>query len=104
MKDTATIMLDTSGAGLHKRGYRAVGVVAPLRETLAAAMVMLSQYRGRDPFCDPFWRLGHHRHRGRPHCQEPGSRPGPVLLRSEVALAVLTGLDGRRQRGHGQGV
>ena len=54
MKDTATLMLDTSGAGLHKRGYRARGVDAPLRETLAAAMVMLSRYRGRDPLCDPF--------------------------------------------------
>ena len=54
MKDMATLMLDTSGAGLHKRGYRAQGVVAPLRETLAAAMVMLSRYRGRDPLCDPF--------------------------------------------------
>ena len=54
MKDTATLMLDTSGAGLHKRGYRAQGVVAPLRETLAAAMVMLSRYKGRDPLCDPF--------------------------------------------------
>ena len=54
MKDTATLMLDTSGPGLHKRGYRAVGVAAPLRETLAAAMVQLSRYRGRDPFCDPF--------------------------------------------------
>ncbi len=54
MKDTATLMLDTSGAGLHKRGYRAQGVDAPLRETLAAAMVLLSRYKGRDPFCDPF--------------------------------------------------
>ena len=54
MKDMATLMLDTSGAGLHKRGYRAVGVTAPLRETLAAALVLLSRYRGRDPFCDPF--------------------------------------------------
>ena len=54
MADQVTLMLDTSGAGLHKRGYRAVGVVAPLRETLAAAMVLLSRYRGRDPFCDPF--------------------------------------------------
>lgn len=54
MKDVATLMLDTSGAGLHKRGYRAVGVVAPLRETLAAALVTLAKYRGRDPFCDPF--------------------------------------------------
>lgn len=53
-KDEAALMLDTTGAGLHKRGYRAVGVEAPLRETLAAAMVLLSRYRGRDPFCDPF--------------------------------------------------
>ena len=54
MKDVATLMIDTSGAGLHKRGYRAQGVDAPLRETLAAAMVMLSRYKGRDPLCDPF--------------------------------------------------
>ncbi len=54
LKDTAALMLDTSGPGLHKRGYRAQGVAAPLRETLAAAMVLLSRYRGRDPLCDPF--------------------------------------------------
>lgn len=54
MKDTASLMLDTTGPGLYKRGYRAVGVAAPLRETLAAALVLLSGYRGRDPFCDPF--------------------------------------------------
>ena len=54
MHDHVTLMLDTTGPGLHKRGYRAVGVAAPLRETLAAAMVLLSRYRGKDPFCDPF--------------------------------------------------
>ena len=54
MKDVAALLLDTSGPGLYKRGYRAVGVAAPLRETLAAALVILSGYRGRDPFCDPF--------------------------------------------------
>jgi len=53
-KDEAAICLDSSGEGLYKRGYRAVGVEAPLRETLAAALVILSRYRGRDPFCDPF--------------------------------------------------
>ena len=53
-KDQVVIGLDGSGEGLYKRGYRAVGVEAPLRETLAAAMVLLSRYRGRDPFCDPF--------------------------------------------------
>lgn len=54
MKDDVHVCLDTSGPGLYKRGYRAVGVEAPLRETLAAAMVLLSGYRGLDPFCDPF--------------------------------------------------
>ena len=54
MKDVCEIFLDTSGAGLHKRGYRAVGNDAPLRETLAAAMVELAKYRGREYFWDPF--------------------------------------------------
>ncbi|MCD8384728.1 MAG: class I SAM-dependent RNA methyltransferase [Clostridiales bacterium] len=54
MKDEVCLCVDTSGPGLYKRGYRAVGVEAPLRETLAAAMVLLSRYRGLDPFCDPF--------------------------------------------------
>ena len=53
-KDQVLLTLDASGEGLFKRGYRAVGVEAPLRETLAAALVQLSRYRGRDPFCDPF--------------------------------------------------
>ena len=54
MKDRAELFLDTTGAGLHKRGYRAVGNDAPLRETLAAAMVTLAHYRGRGNFIDPF--------------------------------------------------
>ena len=54
MKDEVMIGLDASGEGLYKRGYRAVGVAAPLRETLAAAMVLLTRYRGLDPLCDPF--------------------------------------------------
>ena len=49
MNDEAALMLDTSGPGLHKRGYRAQGVAAPLRETLAAGLVILSRYKGRDP-------------------------------------------------------
>ena len=54
LKDQAVLALDTSGEGLYKRGYRAVGVEAPLRETLAAALVLLSRYKGLDPFRDPF--------------------------------------------------
>ena len=54
MKDICEVFLDTSGVSLHKRGYRAVGNEAPLHETMAAAMVNLARYRGRDFFWDPF--------------------------------------------------
>ena len=54
MKDHASFCIDTSGDGLHKRGYRPAHNAAPLKETMAAAMVTLSRYRGRDDFCDPF--------------------------------------------------
>lgn len=54
MRDVAVLYIDTSGAGLHKRGYRPVGNAAPLRETLAAALVKLSRYKGKEEFCDPF--------------------------------------------------
>ena len=54
MNDKVVLYLDTTGPGLHKRGYRAVGNEAPLRETLAAAMVILTRYRGREFLWDPF--------------------------------------------------
>ncbi len=54
LKNQVSLYLDTSGAGLHKRGYRAVGNEAPLRETLAAGMIQLTKYRGRDFVWDPF--------------------------------------------------
>ena len=54
MKDRVSMCVDTSGDGLHKRGYRPAHNAAPLKETMAAAMVKLSRYRGRDDFCDPF--------------------------------------------------
>ena len=54
MNDIAEIFLDTSGAGLHKRGYRANSNAAPLRETLAAAMIKVARWRGRDALLDPF--------------------------------------------------
>ena len=54
MKDRVSLCIDTSGDGLHKRGYRPAHNAAPLKETMAAAMVTLSRYRGRDDFCDPF--------------------------------------------------
>ena len=54
MKDNVSICLDTSGEGLHKRGYRPAHNAAPLKETMAAAKEKLSRYRGRDDFADPF--------------------------------------------------
>ncbi len=54
MKDHVSLCLDTSGEGLHKRGYRPAHNAAPLRETLAAAMVQLARYRGKGDFVDPF--------------------------------------------------
>lgn len=53
-KDKVTLMIDTSGEGLHKRGYRQISNIAPLKETLAAAMVELSHWKFEYPLCDPF--------------------------------------------------
>lgn len=54
MKDQVSMMIDTSGAGLHKRGYRANSTEAPIKETLAAALVHLSRVRRDANFIDPF--------------------------------------------------
>lgn len=54
MKNKVTLMIDTSGQGLHKRGYREKSNIAPLRETLAAAMIMLSKWKSDRPLLDPF--------------------------------------------------
>ena len=54
LKDSCRIFLDSSGAALHKRGYRPAHNAAPLRETLAAAMVDIAGYRGRGELADPF--------------------------------------------------
>lgn len=52
--DIASITLDTSGDGLHKRGYRTLAYEAPLKETVAAAMIESSVYRAGKPFADLF--------------------------------------------------
>lgn len=54
LDDIATLTIDTSGRGLHKRGYRKDQTAAPLKETLAAAMVLLSRWKPDRPFIDPF--------------------------------------------------
>ncbi len=58
LEDQATLTLDTTGPGLHKRGYRPLVGQAPLKETLAAAMVLLSFWRPERPLIDPFCGTG----------------------------------------------
>ncbi len=53
LKDNVTITLDTSGIGLHKRGYRENQLSAPLKETLASALIDLSYYKKERFFIDP---------------------------------------------------
>ena len=53
-KDVVCILLNTSGDGLHKRGYRDLVGIAPIKETLASAMILSSDYYYQKPFADPF--------------------------------------------------
>jgi putative N6-adenine-specific DNA methylase len=54
LNDVATLTLDTTGPSLHKRGYRKLVTEAPLKETMAAAMILLSRWRPDRPLYDPF--------------------------------------------------
>ena len=54
LRDTATLTIDTSGDGLHKRGYREYAGPAPLRETMAAGLLKLSYWNRDRQFVDPF--------------------------------------------------
>lgn len=58
LKDKATLTIDTSGTGLHKRGYRKLVGEAPLRETLACAMLLISWWKGDRVLIDPFCGTG----------------------------------------------
>lgn len=54
MKNNAVIYLDTSGDGLHKRGYRRISNIAPIKETLAAGIADLARVRSNSTVIDPF--------------------------------------------------
>lgn len=54
LRDVVTMTIDTSGVGLHRRGYRENSGAAPLKETLASALVYLSSWDGTKPLIDPF--------------------------------------------------
>ncbi len=53
VKDELTLYVDLSGVPLHRRGYRPESAPAPLKETLAAALLRLGRYDGTEPFFDP---------------------------------------------------
>ncbi|OPJ63224.1 THUMP domain-containing class I SAM-dependent RNA methyltransferase [Clostridium oryzae] len=54
LKDIVTLSIDTTGAGLHKRGYREYAGEAPIKETLAAAMILISGWEAEKQLADPF--------------------------------------------------
>jgi len=54
VENSVTVLLDTGGMGLHKRGYRDFVSVAPMKETLACACLLLSDFDKDRPFYDPF--------------------------------------------------
>ena len=54
LKDNVLLTIDTSGSGLNRRGYRIAQGEAPIKETLAASLVRLANWKGDTPFIDPF--------------------------------------------------
>lgn len=58
LKDRVTVLMDASGEALHRRGYRAKGNIAPLKETLAAALVLISRWKPTIQLVDPLCGTG----------------------------------------------
>jgi len=90
-RDRATLLLDTSGEPLDRRGYRAAGAAAPVREQLAAACVLASGWDGRGPVVDPMCGTG-------TLLIEAGwfaLGTAPGSLRKEWAFERLPGFDAR---------
>ena len=90
MKDTAVLMLDTSGPGLLQAGLPGPRGGRPSAGDPGRRHGAPLPLPGPGPAVRPLLRFGHHPHRGRPHRQKPGSGPEPLLLRSEVELAPPT--------------
>ncbi|MDV6029074.1 MAG: bifunctional 23S rRNA (guanine(2069)-N(7))-methyltransferase RlmK/23S rRNA (guanine(2445)-N(2))-methyltransferase RlmL [Phycisphaera sp. RhM] len=110
LKDIATLTIDTTGRSLHRRGYRTDISQAPLKETLAAAMVLLSFWKPDRPLLDPFCgsgtipieaaRIGHNIAPGidREFCFESWPTVSPTLLpdlRSEARAAQVDSIEER---------
>ena len=83
MKDQVSILLDTSGPGLHKRGYRGNAVEAPIRETLAASMVHMARLHSDGVLYDPFCGSGTILVEGALVCTAHCARPAPPVFREK---------------------
>ncbi len=90
-RDEAVLSLESSGESLHKRGYRPILTRAPLNEALAAALVLLTGWRGEVPFADPLCGSGHPVHRG-------GVARFTASARTDATPLRVHGLDELRHR------
>ena len=97
LKDRATLMIDTSGVGLHKRGYREHGNEAPIKETLAAALVLLSGWKPGGNWWTPM-RIGDHIDRSSDDWEKHPTGPSEEFcfrgLGSNTRRGVEEGKDG----------
>ena len=98
MKDQCEIFLDTSGVSLHKRGYRAEANLAPLHETMAAAMVNAFPLPGPGFLLGSLLRLRDDPHRSGADRAEPGPGPAPQLRGPAVGLSCPQRSGSRRRR------
>jgi putative N6-adenine-specific DNA methylase len=89
MGHEATISVDTSGGSLHRRGYRRESVQAPMAETLAAAIIKLSQWDGTTPLYDPFCGSGTLLCEAYLH----GTKTPPALFRKKFGFERLPEFD-----------
>ena len=98
-KNQVELMLDTTGDGLHKRGYRRNATGAPIKETLAAAIADLGPGPPGQPGLRPLLRQRHHGDRGRPEGHEHRPRPAPPVCRRAVQLLPARSLGRRPGKG-----
>ncbi len=88
LRDTVSVCLNTSGQGLNRRGYRASNVAAPIRETLAAGLVLLSGWRGGE-FADPL-------------CGSGTIAIEAAMVGQGIALGLNRGFDSEHWNGFGR--
>lgn len=94
MKDEVTLMLDTSGVGLHKRGYRRESNAAPIKETLAAGIIDLRAYPRERHGVRSVLRLGDAADRSRTESAEHRAGTQPQLCGGTPRLRIRQGVEG----------